>query len=213
MRDGEIAAAYGARAGEYIALAGDLVQMADADRALIGEWRDAAAGRLLDAGCGPGHWTQFLHAGDSREACADGEPRAVLGIDLSAEFIGHARSRYPRLDFIEGSFTELPVADGSLGGILAWYSLIHTPPEDLPAVLAEFARVLAPGGSILIGFFDGTPRESFAHAVTTAYFWSADALAELLEPAGFTATASERRARVAGEVSIRPHASLTATRR
>ncbi|MEJ1088434.1 class I SAM-dependent methyltransferase [Microbacterium sp. Mu-80] len=213
MPDSEIAAAYGARAGEYIALAGDLEQMAEEDRALIAGWRDATTGRLLDAGCGPGHWAQFLHAGDSPQSGSAGGSRAVLGIDLSAEFIANARSRYPHLEFVEGSFTELPVADASHGGILAWYSLIHTPPEELPPVFAEFARVLAPGGSVLIGFFDGTPREQFAHAVTTAYFWTSDALAELLESAGFTVTASERRGRAPGEVSIRPHASLTAARR
>lgn len=213
MTDGSVAAAYGARAGEYIALAGDLEQMAEEDRALIAGWRDATTGRLLDAGCGPGQWAQFLHAGDSPQSGPAGGSRAVLGIDLSAEFIAHARSRYPHVKFIEGSFTELPVADASLGGILAWYSLIHTPPEELPAVFAEFARALAPGGSMLIGFFDGTPRESFAHAVAPAYFWTSDALAELFDRAGFTATASERRSRTTGEVSARPHASLTATRR
>lgn len=203
MTDAGIAAAYGARAGEYIALAGDLQQMADADREVIAEWRDATQGRMLDAGCGPGHWSEFLHAGD----------RDVLGVDVSAEFTAHARSRYPNVEFLEGSFTELPVADASLGGILAWYSLIHTPPEHLPTVFAEFARLLAPGGSILIGFFDGTPREPFAHAITTAYFWSVDALVELFEPAGFTLTASEHRPRTDGEISARPHASLTAIRR
>ncbi|MGF2950540.1 class I SAM-dependent methyltransferase [Microbacterium alcoholitolerans] len=207
MSDGKIAAEYGARAEEYIAAAGSIEQMADADRAVIGEWRHGTAGRLLDAGCGPGHWTQFLHDGDSPGS------RDVLGIDLSAEFIAHAGSQYPQLTFVRGSFAELPLPDASLGGILAWYSLIHTPPEDLPAVLAEFARVLAPGGSILVGFFDGTPRERFSHAVTAAYYWTPDALAEILDDAGFTPTASEQRARVEGEVSIRPHASLTATRR
>lgn len=203
MPNSEIAAAYGARAGEYIAAAGSIEQMADDDRALIGEWRDATAGRLLDAGCGPGHWSEFLRAAH----------RDVLGMDLSAEFITHAVAAYPEVEFVAGSFAELPVPDASLGGILAWYSLIHTPPEHLPTVFAEFARLLAPGGSILIGFFDGTPREPFAHAITTAYFWSVDALAELLEPAGFTLTASEHRPRTGGEISARPHASLTAARR
>ncbi|MFD5226773.1 class I SAM-dependent methyltransferase [Microbacterium sp. NPDC058342] len=197
-----IGGAYDARAAEYIALVGEVDQLAAQDREEIGAWADATTGRILDAGCGPGLWTAFLH-----EAGRD-----VVGIDLSAQFIAHARSTYPELAFLHGSFAALPLPDASLGGILAWYSLIHTPPTDIPAVLAEFARVLAPGGSILIGFFDGTPREPFAHAVTTAYFWSPDALAELLEPAGFMVTACESRPRVAGEVSSRPHASVIAVR-
>jgi len=197
-----IAAAYDARAAEYVALIGDIAQTDARDRALIAAWRDATPGRLLDAGCGPGLWTRFLHDAD----------RAVVGVDLSEEFIAHARTRHPDLEFHHGSFAALPLADASLGGVLAWYSLIHTPPEALPAILTEFARVTAPGGSILIGIFDGPPREPFDHAVTTAYFWTPDALQPLLEQAGFTVTASERRARTPGEPSIRPHASLTATR-
>lgn len=202
MTDGKIAAAYDARAAEYVALLGDIAQTDARDRALIAAWRDATTGRLLDAGCGPGLWTAFLYE----------RHRDVLGVDLSAEFIAHARQRHPDLAFVHGSFDALPLEDASLGGVLAWYSLIHTPPEDVPAVLNEFARVLAPGGSILIGFFDGTPREPFAHAIATAYFWTPDALQPLLERAGFIVTATERRTRTPDEPSIRPHASLTATR-
>lgn len=199
-----ISAAYDARAEEYVALIGDIAQTDARDRALIVAWRDATQGRLLDAGCGPGLWTRVLDDDDGG--------RAVLGVDLSQEFIARARRRHPDLEFHHGSFAALPLADASLGGILAWYSLIHTPPEALPAILSEFARVTAPGGSVLIGFFDGPACEPFDHAVTTAYFWTPDALQPLLAQAGFTVTASERRARTPGEPSARPHASLTATR-
>lgn len=202
MTDSAIAAAYDARAAEYIALIGEADQLAAQDRDEIGGWADAVHGCVLDAGCGPGLWTCFLHD----------RGHEVVGIDLSAQFIAHARERHPHLDFTHGSFAALPYEDSSLGGVLAWYSLIHTAPEELPSVLTEFARVLAPGGSILIGFFDGAPHAPFAHAVTTAYFWTADALSRLLEDAGFVVTASERRERVLGEVSSRPHGALTAAR-
>lgn len=202
-RDASLADAYDARAAEYIDVAGDIGQMDAADRALIAQWRDATVGPLLDAGCGPGQWTAFLHDGD----------RDVHGLDLSEQFLATARERYPQLTFHHGSFRALPCEDASLGGILAWYSLIHTPPEDIPAVLAEFARVLAPGGSLLIGYFDGPPGECFSHAVAPAFFWSPRSLEPLLDAAGFTTTSQERRDRSAGEVSARPHGAVTATRR
>ncbi|MFD5215895.1 class I SAM-dependent DNA methyltransferase [Microbacterium sp. NPDC058345] len=203
MSDAQTAAAYDARAAEYIALVGEVDQLATQDREQIGAWADTVSGRMLDAGCGPGLWTRYLHD----------RGHDVLGVDLSERFVAHARAQHPHLELVHGSFAELPLPDAALGGILAWYSLIHTPPRELPATLVEFARVLAPGGTILLGFFDGAPREPFAHAVTTAYFWSPDALAELLEQAGFTVTATERRPRTPGEVSSRPHASVTAVRR
>jgi len=202
MSESLVGRAYDARAAEYIELIGEVGQLADADREEIGRWADATTGRILDAGCGPGLWTAFLHDAG----------RDVVGMDLSERFIAHARAQHPQLEFVHGSFAEIPVPDASFGGILAWYSLIHTPPPDLPSVLAEFARVLAPGGSILIGFFEGTPREPFAHAIATAYFWTSDALQPLLEAAGFTVTAFESRPRIPGEVSSRAHAAVTAVR-
>lgn len=203
MSDADIATAYDARAAEYIEIAGSIEQMDAADRALIAEWRDATEGPLLDAGCGPGLWTDFLHDGG----------RDVLGVDIAEAFLASARSAYPNLTFRSASFRELPVADASLGGILAWYSLIHTSPADVPVVLAEFARALVPGGSLLIGFFDGPAREPFPHAITRAYFWSADALEYLLAAAGFTVAATDHRPRTPTEVSKRAHAAITAIKR
>lgn len=200
--DAAVAQAYDARAVEYISAAGEITQMDVRDRAVIAGWRDATTGDLLDAGCGPGHWTEFLHDGH----------REVVGIDISIGLLASARRRFPHLSFAQGSFRALPPSDRSLGGILAWYSLIHTPPADVPAVLAEFARVIAPGGSILIGYFDGEAREPFAHAVAPAHFWSADALTALLADAGFEAVSRERRDRTPDEISRRAHGHLIATR-
>lgn len=207
MSDAEIAAAYSARADEYVRLLGDIEQMDAADRATIAAWRDATTGTLLDAGSGPGMWTRFLGEGH------DGHPREAWGLDVTEAFVSSARTRFPEVVFEVGSFREIPAADASLGGILAWYSLIHTPPAEVPAVLAEFARVLRPGGSLLLGYFDGTAREEFGHRVTTAYFWSAEALGALLVDAGFTGVSAERRDRRSGEASSRPHGALTAVRR
>jgi len=180
----EVAAAYDARAEEYVALLGSVEQMAATDRVTIERWRDATPGRLLDAGCGPGHWTAALAAGGRRE---------VLGVDGSARFLESARARFPGVGFAAGDLAALPVASGSVGGVLAWFSVIHTAPADLPAVLAELARVLAPGGSLLLGYFDGEAGEPFDHAVTTAYRWSADALTDLLAAHGLVVERSAAR--------------------
>ncbi|MGN7862314.1 class I SAM-dependent methyltransferase [Microbacterium sp. 22303] len=209
MDDETVAAAYDARAAEYIALIGSIDQMERADVAMIGRWRDETAGGLLDAGCGPGLWTAFLAEPGSRP----GSGRDVVGVDLSAELLTAARERHPGVRFESASFRDLPFPDGSFGGVLAWYSLIHLPPDELPAVLGELARVLAVGGRILIGYFDGEPRERFAHAVAPAYYWSAEALGVLLRDAGFAVTDVERREREPGTAgSVRPHGAIIAER-
>ncbi len=200
--EARVAAAYDSRATEYVEIGGRIEQMDDRDIELIRRWRDETPGMLLDAGCGPGHWTRFL----------SGNGRDVIGVDISAEFLRTAGENHPSLLFEQESLAALSAADGAVGGILAWYSLIHTDPADVPAVLAEFARVLVPGGSLLLGFFVGEPREPFSHAVTTAYFWSAEALDALLADAGFEVTFAERREREPGEMSVRSHGALIARR-
>jgi ubiquinone/menaquinone biosynthesis C-methylase UbiE len=179
-----IAAAYDARADEYVEKMGAIDQMAARDRATIAGWRDSTSGLLLDAGCGPGHWTEVL---------ADEGRREAVGIDGSAAFLTSARRRFPAQTFLAGDLAALPLAAGSIGGVLAWYSIIHTAPSELPALLSELSRVLAPGGSLLVGFFDGPPGEPFDHAVTTAYFWSAAALTDLLRPCGLVVEPSDSR--------------------
>lgn len=55
-----------------------------------------------------------------------------------------------------GGFAELvTAADGALGGLVAWYSIIRVPDERLPDVFAEFHRVLAPGGYAQLAFAVG----------------------------------------------------------
>lgn len=132
--------------------------------------------RVADVGCGPGHLTAMLH-----DLGLD-----AFGLDLSPGMVAHARRAHPELRFDEARMEELPVGDAALGGVLAHYSTIHTPPAELPALLAEQARVLAPGGLLLVSFFgtDGPEPVRFDHKVTPAYSWPPDRLAGLLEEAG-----------------------------
>ncbi|CAM5241158.1 methyltransferase [Streptomyces spiroverticillatus] len=152
-------------------------------RAMIGAFaeltRKLDAGPVADLGCGPGHVTAHL-----RSLGVD-----AFGVDLSSRQVEVARRRYPDLRFAEGSMTGLDLADGSLGGVLSWYSVVHTPPELLPVVFAEFHRVLAPGGHALIAFKAGDRlrhlEHAYGHELSLDVYWtSPDRIAELLGRAG-----------------------------
>ncbi|MFK3677424.1 class I SAM-dependent methyltransferase [Microbacterium sp. NPDC090218] len=194
--DGRIREGYSARAAEYTGLFGDIAQMDAVDRERIGGWADGIDGRLLDAGCGPGHWTAFLV---ERGAAAE-------GIDLVPEFISTAVARFPRVPYRVASLLDADLDDGSLGGVLAWYSLIHASPGELPVLLAAARSALRHGGGLLVGFFDGPDGEPFPHAVTTAHHWSVDGMSALLKSAGFSVVDSETRV----QSGRRPHASVSA---
>jgi SAM-dependent methyltransferase len=105
-----------------------------------------------------------------------------------------AREAHPDLRFDEGSMSALALEDGALGGIVAWYSIIHTPPDLLPAVFAEFHRVLGPGGLLLLAFQVGDARvhleHAYGHAVSLdAYRLSPEIVSELLSRAGLLVSA------------------------
>lgn len=112
----------------------------------------AGGGPVADVGCGPGYVTGYLH-----DAGVD-----AFGIDLSPEMVTIARRDHPDLRFEVGSMTGLDLADDSLAGIVAFWSVIHVPDHAVPGVFAEFRRVLRPGGSVLVGFHvdDGTHHTS-----------------------------------------------------
>jgi ubiquinone/menaquinone biosynthesis C-methylase UbiE len=101
---------------------------------------------------------------------------------------------------------QLPFPDGSVAGVLAWYSLIHVPPEELDGVLAELRRVIRPAGTLVAGFFDGDAVAPFDHKVTTAFFWPVDEFAARLQQAGFTEIERCLRPGTAN----RPHAAVAA---
>jgi len=107
--------------------------------------RTAGGGPVADVGCGPGHVTAYLH-----ELGAD-----AFGIDLSPAMIDVARRDHPGLRFETGSMTDLRLADDSVAGLLAFWSLIHVPDDAVPAVFVHFRRVLRPGGPLLLGFHVG----------------------------------------------------------
>jgi SAM-dependent methyltransferase len=107
--------------------------------------RSAGGGPVADVGCGPGHVTAHLH-----ELGID-----AFGIDLSPAMIDVARGDHPDLRFEVGSMTDLDLADASVAGLIAFWSLIHVPDDAVPTVFGHFRRALRPGGPLLLGFHVG----------------------------------------------------------
>ncbi|GGS23733.1 methyltransferase [Streptomyces aureoverticillatus] len=179
--------AYDAAASTYAELFRDSLRDSPLDRAFLGAFAEAVQasgdGQVADLGCGPGHITAYL----------DELGLAAFGVDASPAMIKLARQAYPSLRFDVDSMTALNITDGALGGVLSRWSIIHTPPQELPVILAEFHRVLTPGGHLLIGFSASEdashPTQVFDHAVAPAYRWWPDHLAAMLRESGLAEVA------------------------
>ena len=162
-------------------------------------------GPVADVGCGTGQVTGHLHA----------LGLDVAGIDLSPGMLAVARRTHPELRFTEGSMTALDIPDGTLAGLSACYSTIHVPDAQLPGVFAEFHRVVAPGGHVLLAFQVGdVPKhyaEAFGHTVALDFHRRRPGdVAGLLAQAGLPVIARLLREPDASEST--PQAYLIATR-
>jgi SAM-dependent methyltransferase len=194
----DVSDAYSSRAAAYVERFASMGAVHPSDRQLVSIWADRIEGAALDAGCGPGQWTNFLH-----EA---GIP--AVGVDLVPEFIEHARVAYPGIPFRTGSLDVLDVSTGTVGGVLAWHSLIHHEPDMIRTPLLDFRRVLSPGGALVIGFFDGHVVEKFDHAVVPAYQWPVSDFCDELVAAGFDVVETHART----TTGQRSHGAILAVR-
>ncbi|MFE1960116.1 hypothetical protein [Streptomyces sp. NPDC059479] len=90
--------------------------------------------------------------------------------------------------------TALELPDGELGGIVAWYSTVHTPPELLPTVFAEFHSVLALGGHLLLAFKAGDRLRhldhAYGHDLSLDIYWTSPEQVAGLMTEGGTAVAA-----------------------
>ena len=197
----DIAHTYDVAAEHYAAtFAGELAGK-PFDRDLLDRFAAALAGRgeVWDVGCGAaGHLTRYL---------AD-RGVAASGADLSPGSVAVARRCQPGLTFRVADMCDLPAGAASLAGIVAFYSMIHLPRPRIPVALAEFHRVLRPGGALLAAMHGGTGETGSDAAFglpvpVRATLVSLDELTAMAESAGFTIRERHERAPYPGEYPSR----------
>ena len=95
-------------------------------------------GRILDAACGTGRHSVWLAA----------RGYEVVGVDASPDMLAKARAKLPGTRFESGALTALPLPDALVDAALCALALVHV--QDLRPAFAELARVVRPGGRIVI---------------------------------------------------------------
>ncbi|GAA2153418.1 methyltransferase family protein [Humibacillus xanthopallidus] len=141
----EAAQSYDRVAVPYVAVVRDGLNHLPFESSLVNYFveqvKATGGGLVIDLGCGPGLLSRYLAS----------LGLSVLGVDVSPEMLRIAGGYNPGQRFIEASLTEVPVPDGSAAGVFCWYVMHHVPDEDLGQSFAEIARVLRPGGQLMIG--------------------------------------------------------------
>ncbi|NED97050.1 class I SAM-dependent methyltransferase [Phytoactinopolyspora alkaliphila] len=161
--------------------------------------RDHPDPQLLEVGCGPGNVAAYLRQ----------LGMTVGGVDLSPAMVELARREHPEISFDVGEMSALDVADASLAGVIAWYSVIHVPATRRQGVISEFRRLLRPGSYALLAFQIGDDTlhldEAFGHKVSLDFHrLQPDAVIALLDNAGFDLTARLVRAPASSGRPARP---------
>lgn len=184
-------ASYDAVAQAYAQTFFDELARKPFDRALLDGLASAcpSGGTILDVGCGPGQVARYLSERGVEAA----------GCDLSPAMVEVAARLNPGLAFTVEDMRAMQRPAGSVWGIAAFYSIIHIPRAEVPLVLEEFARVLAPDGALLLAVHGGAGvirRDDFLdHAVPfEATLFSLAEIVALVEAAGFWVDEARQRA-------------------
>lgn len=100
-------------------------------------------GIVLDAGCGEGYGAHLL------ASAASARPGGrVVAVDYDAATAGHVRATYPGLAVLRANLVALPLAAGGVDAVVCMQVIEHL--WDQPGLLAECARVLRPGGVLVV---------------------------------------------------------------
>jgi SAM-dependent methyltransferase len=195
-REERVRAAYDRVARDYDRSLGDELDSKPLDRKLLETIAELAPeGTIADVGCGPGHVTRFL-------ARVHGD---VIGIDLSAQMIAVAREHASELRFLVASMVDLPAASGEWAAAIAFYSIIHFDDGERADAWRELARVIRPGGWLLVAFHVDSAEhevgdvnhvsEWFGHVVDLdGFFLDPTSITSEIERAGFSVIARLERA-------------------
>jgi ribosomal protein S18 acetylase RimI-like enzyme/ubiquinone/menaquinone biosynthesis C-methylase UbiE len=183
-------------AGEYARRVVGELEHKPLDRALLAVLAEIAPpGPIADLGCGPGHVARHLHD----------LGREVIAIDLSPAMVETARRLCPGPEYRVGNMLALDLADGSLGGAVASYSIIHLGVGELAIAFSELHRVLGPDAPALLAFHTGRHvlhmDEWWGSPVSLDFhFHVPDTVRRLLEGAGLSVEWDLRRQPGPGEV-------------
>src|SRR5262249_532402 len=143
---------------------------------------------VAELGAGPAHVSGYL----------SGRGVSVVALDLSPGMVEQAHRLFPTLEVMLGDMLDLPFEDASLGGAVAFYSIIHFPDGQLARAFSEIARTLVRGGLVAIAFHVGDEvvrrDEWFGEPVSIeARFLPTEHVVALLREAGLDVTSSSER--------------------
>jgi SAM-dependent methyltransferase len=147
--------------------------------------RIPAGARVLELGCGAGL--------PMTAALAEG--RDVTGVDISARQIELARTNVPNATFLRADMTALAFEEATFDGVVAFYSLVHVPRDDIAGLLASIRGWLRAGGVFIatMGVEDdpGGIEEDWLGVDMYFSHFSARKNRRLVEEAGFVVESAE----------------------
>lgn len=166
------------------------------DRELLQAFAQSVGDPVAEIGCGPGQVGAFVV----------NRGRRVIGVDLSPQMTRLASGRLDAA--LVADMRSLPFATDALGGLLAFYSVIHMRRPSLEPVLREFQRVLRPGGHVLLSAHEGegvAELDEFLQEPVrfAATLFGLDELVQASRAAGLEVTTAEKRAPYASESTVR----------